>query len=141
MDLAHDKIVSVPLPGSGSRGLVVQVVLIQVTDQKACIAIHDHSRSSIMMRAKSVCTRSPFGGISANRLSNPAFMLFAPGSTRVSSNTLPRLFLIRIDSPGARFSSGVPRRKSRPVRCFFFISADTICQHFVNRQAIRGATD
>jgi hypothetical protein len=93
MDFAQNKIVLVMLRCQVSGQLVFFVFLIQKADEKTCVAIDNHSRSSMMIVERFVLLAGPVGGISLSSLSSPSRMLFSPVSIRFNSKTFPLRFL------------------------------------------------
>jgi hypothetical protein len=62
MNFTHHKLSASKFGGHCSRPLVVGVRLVEKTHQKAGVAINDHSRSSMMIRARSVTGAGPDRG-------------------------------------------------------------------------------
>src|SRR5882757_1163354 len=62
-------------------------------------------------------------------------MLFSPPSIRFSSKTFPPRFFMVTDSPGERFSSGLPCRSCRPLICFCAIVLTSYVKHAKNQAA------
>src|ERR1035441_10333228 len=66
MGLAENKVLPIKPPSQIPSRFMIGIPLIQQADQKAGVTIDDHSRSSMMIRARSVRTGSPGLGMSSS---------------------------------------------------------------------------
>ena len=90
MRLTKNKALFVKASGQPPGGLVVDVALVTKANQKAGVAINNHSRSSTIIRAGSVRTDLPGFGVSRSNSSSWLSRPFTPLSTRVSWKSLSK---------------------------------------------------